>query len=353
MVPQTDIAHGRIELRPPPELLSIVVPVFNEAGNLAVLSQAVAASVGGEDYELIFVDDGSTDDTFATIAQMSQSDHRVRGISLSRNFGHQYALSAGLRAARGQAIVMMDGDMQHPPSLLPEMILRWREGYNVVQTVRQDTSRVPLAKRVTSWAFYRVFSTLCGIRIEPGMADFRLLDRRVLDEINAMDEGQLFLRGLVAWMGYRRATVHFQVAPRHSGKSKYGVGRMLRFAKSGLFAFSPMPLRIGIIVGLIMAGLSFAELAYVIFAYLTGRAQAAGWASTVAVMSFLFGVLFLLMGIQGEYIIRIYERVQRRPPFLVERTCGGENAEEEEERAKEEKMRHRGTENTEKEDAKA
>ena len=172
--------------RPLPRLLSIVVPAFNEGGNVHTLAGAVAAVLKDQPYELIFVDDGSRDDTFDQIEQLSRRDGRVRGLSLSRNFGHQYALSAGLRHARGDAVVTMDADMQHPPSLLPTLIDRWREGYNVVQTVRRDSLKTPMLKRLTSRAYYRVFSALCGIPIEPGMADFRLLDRRVLDEINAL-----------------------------------------------------------------------------------------------------------------------------------------------------------------------
>ena len=306
-------------------LISIVVPSYNEAGNVAVLAEAVSAALAGCNYELIFVDDGSSDGTFDEITAVASRDGRVRGISLSRNFGHQYALSAGLRAAAGQAVIMMDGDLQHPPALLPVMIQKWREGYNVVQGVRQYTTTAPYLKRITSDAFYRVFSALCGIRIEPGMADFRLLDRRVLDEINAMREGEMFLRGLIAWMGYKKALVPFEVAPRHSGASKDTVRKMLRLAKTGIFAFSSMPLRIGITIGLVMAGLSFAEFAYVIFAYFAGH-SVPGWASMMAVLSLLFGVLFLLVGIQGEYIVRIYERVQHRPPFLVEREVGRQAA---------------------------
>lgn len=319
-----------------PRLLSIVVPAFNEGPNVHVLAGAIASVLGAAPYELIFVNDGSRDDTFEQIERLARRDAHVRGLSLSRNFGHQYALAAGLRNARGDAVVMMDADCQHPPSLLPAMIDYWRQGYNVVQTVRRDSLRTPWLKRLTSRAYYRLFSALCGIPIEPGMADFRLLDRRVLDEINALNEGQLFLRGLLAWMGYRRAIVPFDVGERHSGSSKYSMRKMLALAKTGIFAFSSMPLRIGIVIGLVMSLLSFLELAYVLVVYLTGK-PVEGWASTMAVMSLLLGVLFLLVGIQGEYIVRIYERVQKRPPFLIEREiengkATAENAERKQEK---------------------
>lgn len=306
--------------RPRPALASIVVPVYNESGNLAVLAEAVARALPDQPYELIFVDDGSRDATFEEIDRLAAGNPSICGVRLSRNFGHQYALSAGLRQARGQVVIMMDGDMQHPPSVLPELIAQWRQGYNIVQAQRHDTRQTSWFKRTTSRMFYRLFGALCGIPMDPGMADFRLVDRMVLDELLAMQEGQLFLRGLIAWMGYRRAVVPFEVGQRYSGRSKYTLRKMLRFAKSGIFAFSAVPLRIAIVVGLLTALFSFAELMFVVYVHFFSDAKTqAGWASTVAIMSLLFGVLFLLIGLQGEYILRIYERVQRRPPFLIER----------------------------------
>jgi len=321
--PQTDRPSSQSPRQGPGrQLVSIVVPVYNEAENVRPVADAVAESLAGQAYELIFVDDGSDDATFENIDRLAQGDARVRGVSLSRNFGHQHALAAGLRFAEGQVIITMDGDMQHPPSLLPVLIDRWRDGYKVVQTRREDDAKAPWAKRVTSRAFYRVFSVLCGIRLDPGMADFRLLDRAIIDELNAMNEGQLFLRGLVAWMGYKKAVVPFRAAERHAGRSKYTFGGMLKFAKSGVLSFSSVPLRIATFLGLVMGLLSFAELLYVFVTYLRGR-TVEGWASTVAIMSLLFGVLFILIGLQGEYILRIYQRVQSRPSFLVERVVGG------------------------------
>jgi len=316
--PGPDEAPEPATRRPPPKRVSIVVPVCNEAGNIAPLAGAVADALPETDYELIFVDDGSDDRTFEQIEREVGRGRGAVGISLSRNFGHQHALAAGLQYARGEVVVMMDGDMQHPPSLLPTLIEKWREGFNVVQTKREDADLTPLMKRATSRLFYRLYSALCGIRMDPGMADFRLLDRTIIDELNRMHEGQLFLRGLVAWMGYRRAVVPFRVARRHAGRSKYTVRKMLRFAKSGLFSFSSIPLRIGIVLGVLMGLLSLAEIVFVVVAYLRGQ-TIAGWASNMFVMSLMFAVLFLLLGLQGEYILRIYERVQARPSFLIER----------------------------------
>lgn len=301
-----------------PELLSVVVPVYNEAENVEPLAAAVREALADQAYELVFVDDGSSDATLERIEGLAAADGRVVGVALSRNFGHQVALSAGLREARGQAVVTLDGDLQHPPELIPQLLDKWREGYNVVQTQRLDVETPGAVKRWTSRAFYRVFSALCGIRLDPGMADFRLLDRSLVDELCRMREGQLFLRGLVAWMGYRKAVVPFTPAARHAGKTKYSMRRMLRFAGAGLFSFSAVPLRLGVLAGLIAALLSFAEIVYVLVVYFRGE-TIPGWASTMAIQSFLFGVLFVLLGLQGEYLLRIYRRVQGRPGFLVER----------------------------------
>ena len=299
-------------------LVSIVVPVYNESANLIPLAEAIDEAVHDLPYELILVDDGSTDDTLAGTEELAARDARVVGLSLSRNFGHQYALAAGLSHARGQVIVTMDGDLQHPPDLLPKLIDKWRQGYNVVQALRRDTEKAGLLKRWTSRAFYRVFSALSGIKVEPGASDYRLIDRIVLEELLKMREGQLFLRGLLAWMGYREARVSYDAPARQAGESKYTLRKMLHLAKSGLFSFTTIPLRIGIFIGFLTALLSFVELIYVIIVRLSGRGVP-GWASTVGVLALLFGILFVLLGIQGDYIIRIYERVQRRPSFLIER----------------------------------
>lgn len=307
-----------------PGLISIVVPAYNESENLAMLTAGIVEVMGERPWELIIVDDGSTDDTFEQIAEIARRDPRVRGLGLSRNFGHQFALAAGLRHARGEAVITMDADLQHPPAVLPLMVGHWREGYKVVQAVREDEAEGSRFKRCTSRGFYRIFSLLSGVPIDAGMSDFRLLDRAVVDHVNALDEADLFLRGLLAWMGHRRALIPYRPGRRHGGQSKYGLGKMLRLARMGIFAFSPVPLRIGTALGLVMSALSAGEVVYVLYTYLAGR-TVPGWASTMVLLSSLFAVLFLLLGIQGAYLLRIYERVQRRPSFVIDRTCGGDH----------------------------
>ncbi len=312
---QQPLGQGR---RAQPTLVSIVVPVFNEAPNVGPLIEAVEAALDAQPYEILFVDDGSTDGTLSEIEKHAVRDERICAVVLSRNFGHQHALAAGLRCARGDVAVTMDGDLQHPPTLIPTLIAHWRDGANIVHTRRADTDDLPGFKRLTSRAFYRVFGWLSDVPLEPGMADFRLLDRRVVDELNRMQDGRLFLRALLRWMGYRSATVPFTPDPRHAGRSKYTPRKMFRLATDGTLAFSTVPLRIGLLIGVVTAALSFLELLFVVIAWLMGR-TVPGWASTVGIVAFLFGVLFILLGIQGQYILRLYEQARARPPFIIER----------------------------------
>lgn len=304
-----------------PGLISVVVPLFNEAESLPTLLERLGEVLDGRDYELVLVDDGSDDATASRIEEASTRDGRVVGLILSRNFGHQYALSAGLAHARGQVVITMDGDLQHPPELIDTLLDRWAEGFNIVQTRRVETLDAPAAKNASSRWYYRFFRWLTGVPLEEGMADFRLLDRRVVEEINHVQEGQLFLRGLIAWMGYRRAVVDFVAPARHAGASKYSFARMCKLASAGMLSFSAAPMRLGIAVGLVMAGLSFLELLFVLIAWLAGHTLP-GWASIMALMSGVFGVMFLLMGLQGEYLLKIYQRVQHRPGYLVEKVVG-------------------------------
>jgi polyisoprenyl-phosphate glycosyltransferase len=248
-------------------------------------------------------------------------DVRVKGLRLSRNFGHQYALFAGLANATGQAVITMDADLQHPPAAIPELLAHWRNGSKIVHTVRidhRDTSRM---KKITSRVFYRMFSYLSGINLSPGMADFRLLDRQVVDELLQLSEGGLFLRGLIHWLGYPSSQLEFRCRERFSGESKYNVRKMLKFGWTGVTSFSLVPLRLGIILGFITSLVAFCGLGYAVWGKLAGQAVP-GWASEVGVQSFLFGILFIMLGIIGEYIGRILDEVRRRPRFLIHERVG-------------------------------
>ena len=303
--------------------LSIVVPAYNEAGNLGELIERIRAALSDEpSWELIVVDDGSTDDTWRTVRRLNEGHTQIKGISLSRNFGHQYALFAGLAHAGGEAVITMDADLQHPPSLIPELLERWRDGAMIVHTVRKDSGREFFLKRLTSRLYFRFFSFLSGVRIEAGIGDFRLLDRRVVDALLDFKEAGLFVRGIVQWVGFPSARVEYKSGKRFSGSSSYSLGRMIELAWSGITSFSLVPLRIGILIGLLTALLAFAELVYAVAVKLFTDSTVPGWASAVSVVSLLFGVLFILLGLLGEYIGRALVEARRRPRYVVADTVG-------------------------------
>ena len=304
-------------------MISIVIPAYNEERNLPVLCANLREVLSGareDDFEIVFIDDGSSDRTWETIVGLSSSDVRVRGVRLSRNFGHQSALMAGLAAARGQAVVMMDADLQHPPSLVPQLIRKWHEDFQIVHAIRRDPPNVSWFKRKTSKLYYRLFAFMSGVAIEPGSADFCLLDRQVVDEVLKFEEEGLFLRGLVHWVGYATTSVPFECGERHAGTSKYSLGKMMTLGWHGVSSFSLVPLRIGIAVGLLSSTLAFLGTAYAIVGWWVDDAVVPGWASSVAMTSFLFGVLFAFLAVLAEYVGRIVVEVRRRPRFLVRET---------------------------------
>ncbi len=305
-------------------VLSIVIPAFNEEGNISELYGEIRKILPGLGMvsEIIFADDGSTDGTWQGIQSLNRQDNRVKGIRLSRNFGHQYALLAGLSHAAGDAVVTMDADLQHPPRVIPELVREWRRGSKIVHTVRLDPKTLPFFKRVSSKVFYKIFSLLSGVKIHGGMADFRLLDRQVVDSILGFQEGGLFLRGIVQWVGYPSSEVAFESQDRFSGTTKYSLRRMVSFAWNSITSFSIVPVRIGIYLGLLTSVLAFGELVYAVWAKLFTDKAVPGWASAVSIVSLLFGILFILLGLIGEYIGRILLEVKHRPRFLVSEIVG-------------------------------
>lgn len=292
--------------------------MYNEASNVTALVSAVGEALEPLEvsYELLLVSDGATDGTWPAIVAASQRDPRVRGIALSRNFGHQHALLAGYHYARGAAVISMDGDLQHPPSKLPELYEAWRRGYKVVSTRRIDGATTTPFKRLTSRYFYWFFSRLSGVALSPGSSDFRLLDRAVLEELKRVNDLDLFLRGLVTWLGFESTTISYHVAERFSGQSKYDLKRMLRFSLAAMTSFSVLPLRLGIWLGFLTSGLAFVEICYILLEWSRGR-TVPGWASLMTVMSLMFGVLFVLLGIIGTYLGKVYEMLKGRPRFVV------------------------------------
>jgi glycosyltransferase involved in cell wall biosynthesis len=300
-------------------VLSIVVPAYKEAGNLEQLHAELVRNLEPLwcTWELILVDDGSPDATWEHIVSLHEKDHRVRGVRLSRNFGHQYALLAGVSEARGAAVITMDGDLQHPPSVIPSLVWEWQRGNKIVHTIRRELPGLSWTKRFTSKMFYRVFSFLSGVPLREGMADFRLLDRQVVNEIVKLKESGLFWRGLVQWVGYRSAYVEYDCAERFAGSSSYNFVRMLRFAWTGITSFSMVPLRLATGVGLVTSLFAFYQLLDAVYVKVFTNRAVPGWASLYVLVSLLFGILFLLIGICGEYIARILEEVRGRPRFVI------------------------------------
>ena len=300
-------------------IISIVVPAYCEQGNLTNLYRELRQVVEPLEllWELIIVDDGSTDDTWGEICVLSQQDAAVKGLRLSRNFGHQYAIFAGLSKAAGRAVITMDADLQHPPALIPQLLEYWRAGSKIVHTVRVDHQNTPKLKKITSRLFYKVFSFLSGVHLSAGMVDFRLLDRQVVDAILQLKEGGLFLRGLIQWVGYPSSKVEFHCRERFSGKTKYPLRQMLKFAWTGITSFSVIPLRVAIVIGFGTSLVAFTWLIYAVWAHLFTNRTLPGWTSVVAFEALLFGILFILLGVIGEYLGRVLEEVRGRPRFII------------------------------------
>ncbi len=297
--------------------LSIVVPVYNEAVNLEVLYASLHAVLEktGRSYEVIIVDDGSSDGTFEVVKQLHGRNPAVKGYSFSRNFGHQTALFAGLSKSTGEVVISMDGDMQHPPEMIPALLEKYEEGYDIVNTKRIDAKSTGLFKKLTSRWYYKMLNALSDVPIEPAAADFRLMNRKSVEALNSLPETHRFTRGLVGWMGFKQAILPYQAAPRHAGSSKYTFFKMLRFGLDGIVSFSVKPLRIAFYTGVMV---SIAALLYAIYAivqHLLGS-TVEGWTSILVSVLFIGGVTLLSLGVIGEYIARIFNEVRRRPMYF-------------------------------------
>jgi dolichol-phosphate mannosyltransferase len=305
---------------------SIVVPVFNEEAVLPMLLRRVGMLMDQLDgpAETIFVDDGSSDCSPIVLQALVRSDPRYRYIGLSRNFGHQVAITAGMDAAAGEAIVVMDADLQDPPEIVGEMIAKWKEGYEVVYARRLSRAGESKFKRATAHLFYKLLGRMSSVAIPADVGDFRLIDRKVLDALRGMPEQDRFVRGMIAWLGFRQTEVAFHRLPRLAGETKYPLLKMVRLAVNGALSFSDAPLRLAIWFGLGVSACALLYGLYVASLWLMDSHLVAGWSSTIIVISFLCGINMLMTGIMGLYIGRIHAEVKRRPLYVVSQTLGFE-----------------------------
>ena len=298
--------------------VTIIIPVYNEQGNVLKLFRAVDQVIHKLSYafEVIFVDDGSSDETLNIIKSIAKHTSHVKYISFSRNFGHQSALKAGIDISDSDCIISMDGDMQHPPEIIPRLLQKWENGYDVVYTIRKNDSSVPFAKRILSSAFYSLLNRVSDIKVQNGAADFRLLSRNVVDILKDMDEYNLFLRGLVKWMGFKQFAIEYTPSRRNNGKSKYDMKKMIGFALNGITSFSDKPLYIAAYLGCLFALLSILYLPYAIGSFLFGY-TISGWTSLIVTISFFGGLQLMILGIIGIYLGKLFMQSKHRPLYIT------------------------------------
>lgn len=303
--------------------LSAIVPVLNEAENLPLLAPRLAAVLEPlGTFEVVFVDDGSSDATLATIRTLNAQDPRFRCVSFSRNFGKEIAIAAGLEHCRGKAAIILDADLQHPPEMIAQFVAKWRQGYQNVYGQRVDRAGDSALRKALTMRFYRLFQAFGETPLPPGAGDFRLLDRVCVDALNAMPERARFSKGLYAWIGFRSIGVPFEVAERAHGRSKFSYRKLTAFAMDGLTSFSTLPLKVWTYVGMTISFLALLGALYFVIEYMIHGAQTPGFASLIVSVMLLSGVQLLSLGVLGDYIGRIFAEVKRRPLYVVGERVG-------------------------------
>jgi len=301
-------------------LLSLIVPVYNEAQVIGVFYERAAAALAAIDrldYELIFIDDGSRDGSYDTLCGFAAANPRVRVLKFSRNFGHQIAITAGIDHARGDCIVIIDSDLQDPPEVIASMVEQWRAGFDVVYGVRSEREGETAVKLMTASFFYRLMGRLSNIQIPANVGDFRLMSRRVVDQLKLLREKDRFVRGLVSWVGFRQTGVLYHRDPRYAGETKYPMRKMLKFAFDGITSFSTAPLKLATWLGYVAAVLAVMYLLSVFVQKLMGY-TVEGWATIMVAMLFMGSVQLICIGILGEYLGRIFNEVKPRPMYVIE-----------------------------------
>lgn len=298
--------------------LSVVIPAFNEEQNVEPMYERLVAALDGvvESLEILFVDDGSKDGTWQRVSALSERDPRVRGVRFARNFGHQAALTAGVDLAKGRGVVIIDADLQDPPEVIPEMVERWRDGYEVVYGQRAEREGESAFKLATAAVFYRLLARITSVEIPVDTGDFRLMGERALTAFRALPERNRFIRGLVSWIGFPQIAVQYRRSARLAGDTKYPLKKMIRFALDGITSFSFLPLRLATILGFAVSFSAFVYIAVVLVLKAVGVSWS-GYTSLMASILFLGGVQLLMIGLLGEYLARVFDEVKRRPLYLV------------------------------------
>lgn len=307
---------------------SVVAPCYNEEGNLSELYHRIQEVMDqtGENWELVLINDGSSDRTVEIMRKLHTQDNRVHYVDFARNFGHQIAVTAGLDHAQGEAVVIIDADLQDPPELILEMIKKWKEGYEVVYAVRSERKGESLFKLATAKLFYRIIYRITDVNIPLDTGDFRLMDRKVVDTIKRMKERHRFIRGMTSWVGFKQTGVYYTREERFAGETKYPIRRMVKFAWDAITGFSFIPLQLATYLGFTIAVLSGLFILFVIIARLSGSQAFFGQATTLVMVLFLGGVQLISLGIIGEYLGRIYDEVKARPMYIINEAVGFETA---------------------------
>ncbi|WP_342609330.1 glycosyltransferase family 2 protein [Vibrio tritonius] len=305
--------------------VSVVIPCYNESEVIDYTVEEllnVTNSIEGYQFDLIFVNDGSADDTEAKLLNYSQQHDKIHLISFSRNFGHQPAVSAGIEAATGDAVVLIDADLQDPPHLIKDMIELWEKGYDVVYGTRENREGESRFKLASAKWFYRILNYLSEVSIPLDTGDFRLMDRQVVDQLNAMPEKNRFIRGMVSWIGFNQTSIRYQRNARFAGETKYPLRKMLKFGLDGILSFSVKPLKLSIVMGFLSSGIALLMLIYTVYVRLATDQWQSGWASMLVALLFIGGVQLISIGILGEYIARIYNESKNRPLYIVKKNLG-------------------------------
>lgn len=301
--------------------ISVIVPCFNEEEGLKTFNKALITALPEKyDYEVIYINDGSSDQTYQVITELARENQRIKYISFSRNFGHQNALKAGYDYASGNCAISLDADLQHPPEVIPILISKWEEGFEIVNTLRHDHHSISFAKKASSGLFYKIMNKLSDVQIENGMADFRLIDQKVLKQLKLFHENFLFFRGMIPWMGFKQTVVPFTANERFAGTSKYTFKKMLKFASAGVTAFSVRPLKLSIYLGTAIAVIAFLYGLFAIYIHFFTDKAVTGWTSVIISVLFVGGINLLVLGIIGEYLGKLFIENKRRPNYLISDT---------------------------------